>query len=157
MAERLAVAQSSRFRSDDFKVSSAGTDAVAGRPIEAHAVRVLERLGGDAANFSSRRLTPAIAKDADLMLTMTRAQRDDVLKVAPRRLHQTFALGEAACLTSECDARNIADLAAARPRLSPHRWSDIPDPIGHDEAFFVTVGEQINHLLTQVLEICWRQ
>jgi protein-tyrosine phosphatase len=157
MAERLAVAHSARFRCDDFKASSAGTDAVAGSPIEAHAGRVLERLGGDAANFSSRRLTRAIAEDADLVLTMTRAQRDDVLKLAPRRLHRTFTLGEAAYLTSECSARNIADLAASRPRFPAHRWSDIPDPIGHDEAFFVTVGEQIDHLLTQVLEICRRR
>jgi protein-tyrosine phosphatase len=154
MAERLAVAHSARFRWDDFKASSAGTHAVAGSPIEAHAVRVLERLGGDAANFSSRRLTPAIAKDADLVLTMTRAQRDDVLKLVPQRLHQTFTLGEAAYLASEGSARSITDLAATRPRFPAYQWSDVPDPIGRDEAFFVTVGEQIDHLLTQVLEIC---
>lgn len=154
MAERLAVARSAWFRCDDFKASSAGTHAAPGNPIEAHAGRVLERMGGDAANFSSRRLTTAVAEDADLVLTMTTAHRDDVLKVAPRRLHQTFALAEAACLVSECGARNIADLAANRSRVRARRWSDIPDPIGRDEAFFATVGEEIDHLLIQVLEIC---
>jgi protein-tyrosine phosphatase len=157
IAERLAVARSARFGCDDLKASSAGTYAVTGSPIEANAVRVLERLGGDAANFSSRRLTPAIAEDADLVLTMTRAQRDDVLNLVPRRLHETFTLGEAAFLASECSARNIADLAASRPRFPAHRWSDVPDPIGQDEAFFVTVGEQIDHLLAQLLEICRRR
>lgn len=154
MAERLALAHSARIRCDDFTASSAGTDAVAGRPIHAHAVSVLERLGGDSSNFSSRRLTSKIVDDADLVLTMTRAQRDDVLELVPRRLHQTFTLGEAAFLASECGARDIADLAANRPRFASHQWADIPDPMGREEAFFQTVGEQIDHLLTQVLEIC---
>jgi protein-tyrosine phosphatase len=137
-----------------FRASSAGTHAVTGQPIEPYAARVLEKLGGDAFHFASRQLTPRIAADADLVLTMTRAHRDDVLKLAPQQLHRSFTLSEAAQLASGCNARNIADLAECRPRFAAHRASDIPDPIGHDEAFFATVGVQIADLLPPVLELC---
>ena len=80
------------------------------------AALVLEKLGGDASDFAARQLTSRIASDADLILTMTRAHRDTVLELAPRQLHRTFTLSEAALLASECDAQSVADLAAFRPQ-----------------------------------------
>lgn len=126
------------------------------QPIQANAARVLEQLGGDASRFAARQLTSAIAADADLVLTMTRAHRDHVLKLAPQQLHKTFTLREAARLVSECNARSVADLAAFRPRLPAYETADIPDPISHDEAFFATVGAQIADALRLVLELCHR-
>jgi protein-tyrosine phosphatase len=125
-----------------------------GNQIEPHAARVLEELGGDASHFAARQLTPAIAAGADLVLTMTRAHRDNVLKLAPQQLHRTFTLREAARLASECDARNVADLARFRPQFPAKAPSDIPDPIGQDEAFFEMVGAQIADLLPPILDIC---
>jgi protein-tyrosine phosphatase len=113
-------------------------------------------LGGDVSNFAARQLTPRIASDADLVLTMTRAHRDTVLELAPRQLHRTFTLSEAARLASDCNARNIADLAALRPHLATHELSDIPDPIGRAADFFTTVGSQIAELLPPILELCRR-
>jgi protein-tyrosine phosphatase len=127
-----------------------------GHPIQPHAANVLEKLGGHASNFAARQLTWAIAGDADLVLTMTRPHRDYVLKLAPQRLHRIFTLGEAAHLASECNARNIEDLAAFRPRLPAHGGPDVPDPIDHDQAFFAMVGAQIADLLPPVLELCRR-
>jgi protein-tyrosine phosphatase len=127
-----------------------------GHPIDRNAARVLEELGGDPSQFAARQVTPAIATDADLVLTMTRAHRDEVLKLAPRQLHRTFTLSEAARLAAECNGRNIEDLAALRPRLPAHAPPDISDPIGHDPAFFAGVGAQIADLLPPVLELCRR-
>jgi protein-tyrosine phosphatase len=127
-----------------------------GHPIQPYAARVLEELGGDASNFAARQLTPAIAADADLVLTMTRAHRDDVLKLAPHQLHRTFTLREAARLASECNARNVAELAGFRPQFSANAPLDIPDPIGQDDVFFATVGADIADLLPPVLEVCRR-
>ena len=87
---------------------------------------------------------------------MTRAHRDTVLELAPRQLHRTFTLSEAARLASDCNARNVADLAALRPHLSTHELADIPDPIGQSSEFFATVGSQIAELLPPVLELCQR-
>ena len=125
-----------------------------GHPIDLDAVRVLEKLGGEISNFAARQLTSRIASDADLVLTMTRAHRDTVLELAPRQLHRTFTLSEAAQLATECNARNVADLAALRPYLAAHELSDIPDPIGQSAEVFAMVGSQIADLLAPVLELC---
>jgi protein-tyrosine phosphatase len=124
-----------------------------GHPIQCYAARVLEKLGGDASHFAARQLTRGIAAGADLVLTMTRAHRDEVLKLAPQQLHRTFTLREAARLASECNARNVAELAGFRPQFPANAPSDIPDPIGQDEAFFEMVGAQIADLLPSVLDL----
>jgi protein-tyrosine phosphatase len=127
---------------------------VVGHPMHPDAALVLEQLGGDASNFAARQLTSRIASDADLVLTMTRAHRDAVLELAPHRLHRTFTLSEAARLVSECNARNVADLAALRPQLAANETADIPDPIGQGAEYFSTIGSQIADLLPPILELC---
>ena len=85
---------------------------------------------------------------------MSRAHRDTVLELAPRQLHKTFTLTEAARLASTGNARSVADLAALRPNLAAHEVSDIPDPIGQSAEFFAMVGAQIADLLPPILELC---
>jgi protein-tyrosine phosphatase len=156
MAERLAIAYAARFHFPELTASSAGTRAMTGHPIQPYAAGVLDELGGDASNFAARQHKPTMAADADLVLTMTRAHRDDALKLAPQQLHRTFTLREAARLASECSARDVADLADFRPRFPAQEASDIPDPIGQDEAFFAMIGPKIADLLPPVLELCRR-
>ena len=153
-AERLAAAYDARFHIPDFTVSSAGTRAVIARPIHPYAAVVLEELGADASNFAARQLTSKIAAAADLVLTMTKAHRDTVLELAPQQLRKTFILSEAARLISECNAQNVADLAALRPQLTPHEACDIPDPIGETKEVFAMVGAQIADLLSPILQFC---
>lgn len=120
------------------------------------AALILERLGGEASNFGARQLTPKIASNADLVLTMTKAHRDVVLALAPHKLHKTFTLSEAAKLASEFDAENIADLADLRSQLPSTQVQDIPDPIGQDIATFEKVGYLIAELLPPILDLCRR-
>jgi protein-tyrosine phosphatase len=127
---------------------------VIAHPMHPDAALVLEQLGGEAANFAARQLTPRIASDADLVLTMTRAHRDAVLELAPHRLHRTFTLSEAARLASVHDARSVADLAALRPHLAAHELTDVVDPIGQGAEHFAMVGSQIADLLPPILELC---
>ena len=155
-AERLTAAYGSRHQVPGFHVSSAGTRAVIGHPIHPLAVPILEGLGGDASDFFARQLTLRIALAADLILTMTSAHRDTVLEMAPRRLHRTFTLSEAAQLVSIHGARTVVDLAALRPRLAPHDVVEIPDPIGEAPEVFAEIGAQIANLLSPIFEICQR-
>jgi protein-tyrosine phosphatase len=127
---------------------------VIANPIHHDAALVLEKLGGDASDFAARQLTPRIASDADLVLTMTRAHRDTVLELAPNRLHRTFTLSEAARLASVHNARSVADLAAFRPHLAAHELTDVVDPIGQGAEHFAMVGSQIADLLPPILELC---
>nr|WP_240163506.1 low molecular weight phosphatase family protein [Mycolicibacterium sphagni] len=154
MAERLAAAYCTQSQSQGLTTSSAGTRAVIASPIHPEAVRVLERLGGDASDFAARQLTPQIASDADLVITMTKAHRDAVLGLAPRQLRRTFTLSEAALLVSKWNAQSVADLASLRPHLASTEVADIPDPIGQGPEFFTRVGAQIADLLPPVLELC---
>lgn len=123
-------------------------------PIQLDAALVLEKLGGEASNFAARQLTSRIATEAELVLTMTRAQRDTVLELAPHQLHRTFTLSEAARLASDFDARHAADLAALRPQMAAHELPDIPDPIGQSAEFFAMVGSAIAELLPPILDLC---
>jgi protein-tyrosine phosphatase len=127
---------------------------VLGHPIHDEAARVLSGLGGDTSNFAARQLTPRLAAEADLIVTMTRAHRDSVLELAPRQLKRTFTMSEAAQLVSQHGARDVDDLAALRPQLAPGDRTDIADPIGRDREVFTTVGARIAELLPPILELC---
>lgn len=153
-AERLATAHCDEHQIPGFVASSAGTRAVIGHPVHSDAASVLERLGGNAAGFTARQLTPKIASPADLILTMTRAHRDRVLELAPHKLKTTFSLPEAAQLVRTLGAQTIADLADLRPHLSAADVPDIADPIGQSPEVFAAIGGQIAELLPPVLELC---
>jgi protein-tyrosine phosphatase len=127
---------------------------VIAHPIHHDAALVLEQLGGDTSGFFARHLTSRIASNADLVLTMTRGHRDTVLELAPQQLNRTFTLIEAARLTTEFNARNVADFAALRPQLPADELSDIADPIGKSSDVFASVGSQIAGLLPPILELC---
>jgi protein-tyrosine phosphatase len=125
-------------------------------PMHPESARVLEDLGGDPAGFAARQLTTKIASGVDLVIAMTRAHRDAVLELAPRQLHRTFTLAEAALLVSEFGAQDVTGLAALRPQLRPGDAADIPDPIGQDPEVFNNVGAMIAELVPPVMELCRR-
>ncbi|MGX9670101.1 arsenate reductase/protein-tyrosine-phosphatase family protein [Mycobacterium sp. HM-7] len=152
-AERLSVRLARQMGLPDFVASSAGIAAVIGHPVHRLAAEVLVGLGGDPTNFAARQLTPRIASDADLVLTMTTAHRIAVLELAPRQFRRTFTLGEAALLASEYGPRTVSELAALRLRLADHQPVEVTDPIGHSLEVFEAVGEQIAALLPPVLTL----
>lgn len=153
-AERLAATYATQARIPEFTASSAGTRAVISHPMHHEASLVLEKLGGDATDFAARQLTPKIAAGADLVITMTKAHRDNVLEIAPRLLRRTFTLTEAAWLASVHQPETLLDLTALRPELSGADLPDILDPIGQAAEVFKTVGEQIADLLQPVMALC---
>lgn len=153
MAERLAEAEAKRLRIPNFTVSSAGTQAVIGHPIHQNAERVLQNFGADISDFAARQLTPKIATEADLVLTMTRTHRDAVVEIAPRQLRRTFMLTEASLLISEFNIRDVKEMADFRPKLAKKRSEDVMDPIGKDLDFFADIGGQIADLLKPILQI----
>lgn len=156
-AERLALAYAVERGIPGFSASSAGTRAVISRAMHDEAALVLEHLGGDATGFSARQLNARIASDADLVLTMTRRHRDDVLEVAPQKLARTFTLREASRLATERGASSISQLPLMRSELTADKDIDIADPIGQSAEVFSAVGRQIAALLPPVMELCRRQ
>ncbi|WP_430334163.1 low molecular weight phosphatase family protein [Rhodococcus sp. ACT016] len=150
-AERLATAWAARNGASDLTASSAGTRAVVGSGIEPTAAHILSMLGGDPDGFVARRLTPAIAGSADLILTMTESHRDAVLRIAPRQLKRTFTLLEAAHLAAAVGPATVAELAAARGTVARPANADVPDPIGQSSTVFGDVGSLIEKALLDLL------
>jgi protein-tyrosine-phosphatase len=139
-------------------VRSAGTRAVAGRPVHPRTERALERYGVRGDKFSSRPLTAHDIDWADVVLTMTSQHREEVVAVTPRGLHKVFMLLEAARLlqtmppgrlegvTSGSGGGMLADaLREARSRHARPRGAvcDVVDPIDGSARLHLQVVDQI--------------
>ena len=65
--------------------------------------RLLRDSGVDPNGFEGRRLSEQMLKEADLVLTMTRAQRGLVVELSPAAVRHTFTLREFARLLRRVD------------------------------------------------------
>ncbi|MCA1005045.1 low molecular weight phosphatase family protein [Rhodococcus hoagii] len=151
IAERLSAAWSAGTDSVDITASSAGTRAVVGSPMEPKAAQVLSDLGGSPAGFVARQINPVIASSADLVLTMTEAHRDAVLKISPRQLKRTFTLLEAAHIARAIGPATVAEFAAARAAVTRAGMIDVPDPIRQSTSVFEDAGNLIERALEGLL------
>lgn len=94
VAEQLLAARLDAAGIADVRVASAGTRALAGRPMTAEAADLLRRYGGVPGDHVARQLTEQLALEADLVLTATRAQRAEVAELVPRAARRTYTLRE---------------------------------------------------------------
>ena len=169
LAERLGRAYLDDALGEDagqVRLTSAGVGAVVGSGMHPDSALVLQGFGGDPAGFVARQLVDAMAIDADLTLTMTRAHRREVLKVAPRALVRTFTVREAADLVrlvgEDIDlpgdglverARSlVSEMGAARSRRQSGDADDVRDPIGLPLEAHQVAGEAIAEALLPLLE-----
>ena len=86
-------------------VGSAGTHALVGHPISEPMAALLRDSGVEPESFEARRLSEQMLKEADLILSMTRAQRGLVVELWPAAVRRTFTLREFARLLSWVDPR----------------------------------------------------
>ncbi len=105
----------------DVVVRSAGVRAPVGAPMLRPAAAELARVGGASLGFRSRPLTRAMLRDADAILTVTRALRSRVLQDEPEALRRTFTFRELAALARLLPPQGsphefVAEAAA-------HRWA----------------------------------
>lgn len=121
----------------EWIVSSAGTDAVPGAPLCAHAHERLysEGVPHEALGHLARPLLLQDVEDAELILTTAAEQRAKVALLSPRSTARTFTLLEAVRLSTAVrvpvggpppDLRSLVDgLQAARPltAIPPHKRS----------------------------------
>jgi protein-tyrosine phosphatase len=138
------------------RVASAGTHALVGHPISEPMAALLRGAGIEEAPFEARRLSEQLLKDADLVLTLTRAQRSLVVELWPAAVRRAFTLREFARLLGWVDPlalpagtpaerlRVSIPLAAAergRERTSPDD-DDVVDPFRlSDEVYAESFGQ----------------
>jgi protein-tyrosine phosphatase len=145
-------------------VTSAGTGALAGRPMDPQAEVQLGELG-TARGFVARDITPAMIADADLVLTATRRHRGNVVSMYPRALRYTFTYREFADLVRALpdlgpavDAQErVRAVVSQVPTLRGMRLplsdddADIADPFRREDAIFVAMRDQVVDGLPAVL------
>nr|WP_193571017.1 low molecular weight phosphatase family protein [Diaminobutyricibacter tongyongensis] len=102
-------------------LSSAGTAALIGRPMDERAAEYSRQYGGIPDAHVARQLTVEHLRDADLVLALSREHRRVVVETLPRASRSAFTLREFARLleTVNTDDRDtIAAQPDARARLS---------------------------------------
>ena len=102
-----------------IEVSSGGTGALAGHPMEPQARALLEANGYAADGFLARDLTSALVADADLVLTATRAHRGKAMTLHPRAVRYTFTFREFAHLASGLTDGELAGAGSAGEHEGP--------------------------------------
>ncbi|MGE5528688.1 MAG: low molecular weight protein arginine phosphatase [Patescibacteria group bacterium] len=78
----------------EITVLSAGTGAVAGESASSLAIKVMGQEGIDLSKHRAKKLTADLAREADLILTMTYDQKKAVLSLAPAAKGKVFTLRE---------------------------------------------------------------
>jgi protein-tyrosine phosphatase len=118
VAERLLQAGLDQVLPGGFVVTSAGTRAMVGEPIQPPSAKIVRTFGGNPENFAARQLTSKILRGVDLVLTMTSGHRGEVLQLDASLLKRTFTIREFARMLDVLDER-VAGTPAGTPSGSP--------------------------------------
>lgn len=132
-------------------VASAGTAARVGEGVAAPMTRLLRERGLEPDGFAARQLVDGLVSAADVVLTMTAAQRSSVVSAVPAALRRTFTLRELAGLAAVVGpelepgdpAARLAALVRAAPRGRGHRQTgpehdDVADPYRGPDAGYAS-------------------
>jgi len=118
-------------------VLSAGTAARAGDPAADPAVQVMAERGLDLSGHRAQPISRELVDQADLVLTMTRSQRQMVIDLAPGAADRAFTLVEyATCPTCP----------------PPGEGLDIPDPLGKGLDVYQATADHLQRLVERVAE-----
>lgn len=101
----------------DVAVTSAGTGALVGHPMDDRAAEYSGELGGDPDGHAARQLTPDIVRESDLILVASRRHRSAVVEMLPRASRFAFTVREFARLLDTVNAEDRA-VVAAQPDLA---------------------------------------
>ena len=154
-----------------FEVTSAGTHAVVGRPMDPESHRLLVEHEVDDSGVRARMLTARVVGDQDLVLVMTGQHRAHVLDEQPAAHRRTVGLVDLARTLGEVgdharwrqvlEDRGALDVRSRWRELplvvAAHRGrrfgrvSDVPDPIGRGRAAFERMADTIDDAVRAVV------
>jgi protein-tyrosine phosphatase len=132
-----------------FTVSSAGTMAMVGDPMDPDAAEQSRLLGGDPDGFVARQLRGGLIVASDLVLTATAAHRDGIAADYPRAVGRVFTLAEFASL----GISDIAEAADARGSLRRKKRDDVTDPYGRSAAVHAASAAQTDAYTREIARI----
>ena len=146
----------------EIQVSSAGTMALDGYPMDPKAGNAVTKLGFAHLTHRARQLTPQLVQEADLVLTSTVEQRAQVVELLVKANRYTFTLKEFGHLaefeqTNRDQMRDfnldqlLAETISLRGFASLDEDQDLADPYQKDQAKFDAAAEQTLNALKQVV------
>lgn len=110
-----------------FQVTSGGTFALTGEPMDPLSRDELVRVGATAQDFTARQLTEHSLVGADLVLGMSTEHRDYALSLSPRLLKRSFTVREFAHLLTVLPMELERTVPrGADPATVAQRWSIVP-------------------------------
>lgn len=149
------------------EVVSAGTAALTGEKIDAKSVELLRLVGARSEDFAATQLTAQIVASADLVLTVSRKHRAEVVQLYPRALRYCFTWTDFADLvrgigpaefgllgSDRTWAAHVSEVAAARRGTIPARSelkADIVDPYRRGTKRFSVMARQIDEGLPSIV------
>lgn len=167
MMERImrdAVAR--RAATDQLHVTSAGTWAQPGEPMQLLAASTLTERAIDATGFGATPLTEELVRSAVLVLTATREHRAHVVGLVPASLRKTFTLLELARIAAGAEAppiegtravdqlgQSVAWAAQMRGSLSrpAEGADDLDDPLGATPEVYLQRADSIASAVEQIV------
>ncbi len=146
-----------------FEVSSAGTHALVGRPMDPGSRRMLEEKGVEHDDATARTVSARLLGEQDLVLVMSDRHRELVLEEAPAVHRRTLGMLDLAAALEQVGAQYawpdlLADVGAkevrgrwrALPELLtalralPQRVTEVEDPYGRGGKAFERMARQID-------------
>ncbi len=114
----------------DIKVVSAGTWALEGHRASQNAIKVMEERNIDLSKHRSTPLTESLVNEADLILTMTKNHKNQILSQVPKAHEKVYTLKE----------------------YGSYNFVDIMDPFGGNIQIYRKCATEIEEALKKVLE-----
>jgi protein-tyrosine phosphatase len=174
MMERfLQAAIDQRGARGGVVVTSAGTWANPGEPMQPFAAAMLNQRGVDATGFGATSLTEELVRASDLVITATREHRSRVVGLVPGAVRRTFTLLELARIASsgpvpappsapapagsagfaESVRQTVAWAAQMRGSVSRHEDSadDLDDPLGAPLEVYRQRADSITAAVEQIV------
>lgn len=102
-----------------LRITSAGTQAFVGEPLDAGVAALLDAEGIATLGFVARQLTADLVRGSTLIITATRSQRAEVVRMDSSGLRKTFALIDLGDILAELDYAQLQPSFMDPPDLSP--------------------------------------
>lgn len=152
-----------------IRVTSAGTRGLQQHEIDRNSGRLMRSVGIESSGFRSRRLTKAMAEEADLILCFEKNQRKDIVTLAPNAVRYTFLVDDFANMCRYCAQQGLIHGTTIQERLMSAVSAstmirpmipapkDIEDPLGKPFIKFAEVGNELNRDLCTILNAMKRR
>jgi protein-tyrosine phosphatase len=172
---RSAIAEQlfrARYGGDNIEFASAGTDALVGSGMPAHAAAISRQLGGVPDAHTARQLTQEMIAESDLVIALSREHRSEVVRTHPRANRYAFTLREFArvleahsesarvTLIPRTAAAAVGVIRDSIPIISSQRGyaarpavpedDDVVDPYGRDQAVYNRSGREISEAVEKI-------